>query len=497
MVGFGAKAEAGNALTPRFTTATLKRYQTVSKDGLKSTARERTMRKLIAAGAGLIAAACASGQPAADAQSPNAQSPASQPPASAGLPAGMSQIDPTAGLKVQQIVPGLRWVEGRNVSSNTFVLDTSAGAVVIDTSRPPVSTNHFNLMKADGVTSAAYVILTHGHGDHTGGVALWKGAGAKVVAHESFEEFLAYQRMLGGFFSARNGAQFQFAGGAGAAAQTSPGARPGSDAVGVLSIKPDITFADRMTLDAGTTKLELIHTPGETPDHLTVWVPGIKAAFIGDNFYESFPNMYTLRGTRPRWPLEYIASLNTVLALEPELVLPSHGPPIVGAAEAKRQLTKMRDAIVYVHDAVVKGMNEGKDVHTLMQEVKLPPELNVGEGYGKISWSVRGIYEGYAGWFSGDPADMYEKGRESVSTNVVTLAGGPAKVAAEASNLLAAGKSIEALQLTTIGLEGAPGDRGLLTVRIAAFEALIKASTNRNELGWLQQGLAQAKKGLG
>jgi 2-hydroxychromene-2-carboxylate isomerase len=28
------------------------------------------------------------------------------------------------------------------------------------------------------------------------------------------------------------------------------------------------------------------------------------------------------------------------------------------------------------------------------------------------------------------------------------------------------------------------------------FEALVKASTNRNELGWLNQGLAEARKGL-
>jgi len=36
--------------------------------------------------------------------------------------------------------------------------------------------------------------------------------------------------------------------------------------------------------------------PGETYDHLTVWLPQIRAAFVGDNLYGSFPNMYTLRG---------------------------------------------------------------------------------------------------------------------------------------------------------------------------------------------------------
>ena len=51
---------------------------------------------------------------------------------------------------------------------------------------------------------------------------------------------------------------------------------------------------------SAASRFDLLHTPGETPDHLTVWIPEFKAAFIGDNFYESFPNLYTLRGTETR-----------------------------------------------------------------------------------------------------------------------------------------------------------------------------------------------------
>lgn len=416
---------------------------------------------------------------------------AQQPPASQ-LPSSMDFGDPTQNLSVIKVAPGLAYVAGRNVSSNTIVLETPAGAVIVDTSRPPASKAHFDLLQKAGVAKAAYVILTHGHGDHTGGVALWKGAGAKVVAQEQFGEFLGYQRMLSGFFAHRNSAQFQFAGAAGAAQP-----RAAAAAASAPAITPDVTFGETLALDVGGTRLELYHTPGETPDHLTVWIPKLKAALVGDNFYESFPNMYTLRGTRPRWPMDYITSLNKVLALEPEIVIPSHGPAIVGRDEVKRQLTKMRDAIVYVHEAVLKGMNDGKDVHTLMAEIRLPPQLDVGEGYGKIAWSVRGIYEGYAGWFNGDPAEMFAQARSAVSPELVRLAGGPKTIAAEAMKLIGQGKLVEALHMTSIGLEGAPGDKDVLKARIAAFEALVKASGNRNELGWLNQGLAEARDGLG
>jgi len=421
-----------------------------------------------------------------------------QPPAKpAQLPAGMSQVDPTQGLKVITVVPGLRYVEGRNVSSNTMVVDTSAGQVIVDTSRPPASRAHFDLLQKDGVTKPQYVILTHGHGDHTGGVALWKGLGAKVVANKEMPEFLNYQRMLAGFFATRNGAQFQFAGSAGAAApQGGAQARAQAAQLNAPQFTPDVMFDDHLSLDVGDTRFELYHTPGETPDMLTVWVPKLKAVFVGDNWYESFPNMYTLRGTRPRWPMDYITSLEKVMALEPEIMMPSHGNAIVGKEKVHATLQKMHDAIVYVHDAVLKGMNAGKDVHTLMAEIKLPQELDVGEGYVKIAWSVRGIYEGYAGWFNGDPAEMFPEGRSSVSPSLVKLAGGPKKIADEAMRLLKDGKPVEALHMTSIGQEGAPGDKDVLKARVAVFEALLKASTNRNEQGWLNEGLAKAKAGL-
>ena len=113
-----------------------------------------------------------------------------------------------------------------------------------------------------------------------------------------------------------------------------------------------------------------------------------------------------------------------MLALKPELLLPSHGEPVRGNAEITRRLTQYRDAIAYVHDAVVRGMNEGKDVFTLMHEIKLPPELVVGEGYGNLIWSIRGIYEGYAGWFDLRPATMYDVPMAAVFPDLAKLAGG-------------------------------------------------------------------------
>jgi alkyl sulfatase BDS1-like metallo-beta-lactamase superfamily hydrolase len=262
-------------------------------------------------------------------------------------------------------------------------------------------------------------------------------------------------------------------------------------------IEPTILFDDKYEFELGGVKFEVFSTPGETPDHATVWVPKYKAAFIGDNFYMSFPNIYTLRGTQPRLALDYVNSLNKVLALKPEIVLPSHGTPIVGAAEIVKQLTRYRDAIQYVHDETVKGMNAGKDVWALMNEIKLPPELNIGEGYGKLSWSVRGIYEGYVGWFDLNPATMYEKPASSVYSDVVKLAGGPDAVARLAMERAQAGQAVEALHLSDIALAADPNHKLSLEAKLKALETLRSRCRNSNERGWLEFSINQVKSTLG
>jgi alkyl sulfatase BDS1-like metallo-beta-lactamase superfamily hydrolase len=372
-------------------------------------------------------------------------------------------------------------------SGNTFMVVTEAGNVIIDTSLPFNAARHKQLLQAESAGPVRYIILTHAHVDHSGGVSVWKQPGTKIIAQKNHAEFQHYQTRLNAFFARRNAAQFSLR-------IPDPGPWPGNYAA---KIQPSIMFDDKYEFELGGVKFEIFSTPGETPDHATVWIPKYKAAFIGDNFYTSFPNIYTLRGTRPRWALDYVDSLNKVLALKPEIVLPGHGAPIVGNAEIVKQLTRYRDAIQYVHDETVKGMNAGKDVWTLMGEIKLPPGLDVGESYGKLNWSVRGIYEGYAGWFDLNPATMYEKPVSSVYSDIVNLAGGPDAVARLAMERAQAGQAVEALHLSDVALAADPNHKLSLEAKLKALETLRSRCRNSNERGWLEFSVNQVKSKLG
>jgi alkyl sulfatase BDS1-like metallo-beta-lactamase superfamily hydrolase len=368
---------------------------------------------------------------------------------------------------------------------NTFLVTTSAGNVIIDTSSPLPAERHHRILKAESSAPIKYIILTHGHGDHVGGVSLWKEPGTQIIAQQEHRELMNYQVRLAGFFAERNAAQF---------ARPRPNTGPWRGNNGAV-IEPTILFPDKYEFSLGELTFQLLSTPGETPDHLTVWIPQLKAAFVGDNYYESFPNIYTLRGTKPRWALDYINSLNRVLELKPEVVIPSHGRAIYGNAEIVRRLTRYRDAIQYVHDETVKGMNEGRDVYTLMHDIKLPPALDIGETYGKLSWSIRGIYDGYAGWFDLNPATMYESSPDSVDADILKISG-PEPIVRAAQARLDGGQAVEALHLTDIVLKVEPESSAALTVRLKALELLVERCRNSNERGWLDYSVRGTREKL-
>jgi glyoxylase-like metal-dependent hydrolase (beta-lactamase superfamily II) len=244
-----------------------------------------------------------------------------------------AQQETTGAIKIHD---SIYQAEG---NGNTYLVVTPAGNVVIDTSTLGQAPEHRKLLTAVNSGPVKYIILTHGHEDHRGGVSIWKEEQTKVIAQRNYAEFYAYQCRLAPFFSRRMAAQFR-----GKIDATVP--------AGLYDhpLDADILYDEHYEFELGGVKFELYHTPGETYDHTSVWIPQFKAAFVGDNYSKQFPALYTLRGTKPRWALDYVDSLNKILSWHLTLLLPGHGEALTGNEKITAALSRFRDAIKYVHD---------------------------------------------------------------------------------------------------------------------------------------------------
>ena len=98
-------------------------------------------------------------------------------------------------------------------------------------------------------------------------------------------------------------------------------------------------------------------------------------------------------------------SIDLMRSLRPKLMLPQHSIPMVGESEIYEILTAYRDAMQLVHDQTVRYMNKGLHPDEITRKVYLPPALKehpyLQEHYGTLEWSVKGVFNGYIGWFSG------------------------------------------------------------------------------------------------
>jgi alkyl sulfatase BDS1-like metallo-beta-lactamase superfamily hydrolase len=382
--------------------------------------------------------------------------------------------------------------------SNSYLVVTPEGRVVINTGmgfETPVHKRNYDAVDAGPVR---YILLTQGHVDHVGGVDLFREAGTEVVAQSGNRAHQADDARIAPFRARRSAFAFAEAiaranayirehlGGA-----MNPQSKP----------EPSITFDDHYAFELGGVRFELLATPGgETMESLVVWLPQHRICFAGNLFSALFghiPNLVTIRGDRYREALRFVSSLDRVLTLEPELLLVGHGGPIEGRDLIRDQLLRLRGAVLHVHDETVRGMNEGKDVHSLMREIRLPAELEVGEGYGMVAWDVRAIWETYAGWFHGrSTTELYATPPWSVHAELVELAGGPGPVAERARKQLDAGGAVEALHLAEVALAADPEHRGALEVSLAAHERLEADSRNFWLTSWIRREIATLKERL-
>jgi alkyl sulfatase BDS1-like metallo-beta-lactamase superfamily hydrolase len=371
--------------------------------------------------------------------------------------------------------------------SNAYLVTTGDGDVLINTGFMDNAARTKALLDPVRSGPLRAIILTQSHADHYGGVPTLREPETKIVAQSRFVDNWQDMMYLQPHFAPRTRKLWGTT------------IKRGGTPLPPPQVFPDIVVDREYAFEQGSRRFEIISTPdGETTDGLTVWLPNEKIAFTGNLFgpvFLSMPFLCTLRGDKPRSVRSYLSSVDRVRRLGAEILITGHGEPIRGANEIRTGLDRMHAAVAYVRDETLRGMNAGKDVHTLMREIRLPPDLRIGEYHGKVSWAVRTIWEEYSGWFHYDSTtSLYGVPRSSVYADIVELAGGAGPLVTRARAKLDEGRPLEAIHLLDVALGVDPGNADGLAVKKDALMLLLTESggTNLSETMWLKSEIAAA-----
>jgi cyclase len=237
----------------------------------------------------------------------------------------MSALPPPELVEVTPGVFAYIQPDGSWMINNTGVIADPGGAYVLVDTTSTEARNRALLEAVEKISPDAprALVNTHHHGDHTFGNWLMP-AQTPIIAHADCREDVLAAGLL--------------------ASQVLAGPDYGHQEVR----PPDVTFTGGMTLHVGERRLELIHLgPAHTRGDVVVWLPDERVLFAGDLAFAG-GQPFLAEGSVAGYP----EALARIRALEPEVLVPGHGP-VQRGEEVGRLLDDLDEYAAFV-DAVAR-----------------------------------------------------------------------------------------------------------------------------------------------
>ena len=440
-------------------------------------------------------------EPAAPGESTLTYTPPPTPQISLEMVAGLANFKKWITPAVDKITDQVYLARGFALGSSVLVI-TPDGLVIVDTTESVEAAKKILAeFRKKSDLPIRYLIYTHGHLDHIQGASVFKEPDTQVIATRDWLRFVKQDQETLKPFILR------------ARANQAGRAAPEFDAVklpikspfaGTVAkpelVMPTITFDQEYKFELGGVRFELDHAPGETPDHLIIWMPEQRVLISGDLYYYSFPNLSTPM-VEPNRPVQsWAESLERIIALKPAYLVPCHTEALVGETVIRDHLHNYSRAIRFVQDAVIAGINEGKSEEELVRSVALPPELRdlpyLQPLYGRVDWAVRGIYRSYVPWYDGHGSNLDPLPSQTWARELLALAGGADKVLTRA---IAAQQNSEhqlAIQLCDLVLQANPQDKVAHLIKASSLDYLAVAARNINTFGFYRSAAALERKAV-
>lgn len=359
-------------------------------------------------------------------------------------------VTPISGRAAEEILDGVLYL--KSIASVTAI-DSGDGLVLLDTGGPFDSKVVFDGVRAwRSDAPLAMAVFSHHHIDHVFGTLRFEAeaterrwAPPRVHGHAAMAaHFERYERTRG-WNAAINQRQFALA----------------VDSFSWPSDwrRPDVTYADAMTVTQGGLTIELHHARGETDDATWTWIPELGLLHPGDLFVYCLPNAGNPQKVQ-RYVSDWAAALRVMAGLGAEVMVSGHGLPIFGAERIATALGDTAELLDAIEDQTLALMNQGCSLDRAIHAVSVPDHLRdkpyLRPVYDHPQFLVRNVWRRYGGWYDGEPDNLLPAPRSEQAMAWVELAGGVGAVIDRALALAAEGNSRLACHLVEAAVLAEP-----------------------------------------
>jgi len=362
------------------------------------------------------------------------------------------------GKRLVREAEGVYVAEGYDFSNLAFIV--ASGFVVAIDAGTTEETARDAVAALRQITQAPikYVILTHGHWDHVGGIGAVLDPGGTVIAHAGFPKELQRSRDY-------------------------PGPFPWFFGTGTmrLDVEPDRLITDPVTISEGGLDLAIIPAKsGETPDALFIHDRKHDLLFVGDAFMPYVGAPFVPEGS----PEGYLGAIAMVLDLHPRRVIHGHVP--LTALFTMEAMPGLRDAMGALYQHALAAAQASRPLADVLHDDFLPDSLRAAPGAVQPyliarDTFVQRLYTEHAGYWqsNGEGIDAFTRGEWAAAIDAVG-GGSDESFARAAADLEARGDAALALHIADLGLVRHPASKALRAERERALRTLREIHSQTN-----------------
>ena len=248
--------------------------------------------------------------------------------------------------------------------ANAGIIIGKDGIVVVDTLISAKEAKRFiRDIRSVSKKPVKYVLNTHYQLDHTFGNSEFAKLGALIISHTNDGNNLKIR----GETALKNSNTYGLT---------------EKDVKGTKIAYPVLTFNERMEIDLGDRKIELIYfRQSHTDGSIMVYLPDKKILFAGDILFTGY-HPFMGEGDIEGW----LKTLDYIMTMDVEKIIPGHGP-----VSTKKDIEDMKDYLIAFDKKAKELAAKSDNAEFIASEIRkfLPSRP---EGAGLILWNIQMKY---------------------------------------------------------------------------------------------------------